>query len=155
MKIKFAGAVCKNGSLDNISNPLLYQASNWLYHCSRIPWCPPFIILISFCLVWQVEWEDIFSKVSLDLVAMKRSYFGSAIFLCRRPAPAKEAIYFPVDEAHYKWVEPLKVRNFSMGIHGLSFLFQAFHVDVDCSGESVVLIQSYPLGRCHNSRVVI
>ncbi|XP_053145655.1 fatty acid synthase [Hemicordylus capensis] len=59
-------------------------------------------------LLTQVEWEDVFSKASLDLVAVKRSSFGAAIFLCRRPAPAKKVIFLPVDETHYKWVETLK-----------------------------------------------
>uniref|UniRef100_A0A8C3V264 Fatty acid synthase n=1 Tax=Catharus ustulatus TaxID=91951 RepID=A0A8C3V264_CATUS len=54
------------------------------------------------------EWEDIFSKASLNLVAMKKSFFGSVIFLCRRQAPVKTPIFLPVDETNYKWVESLK-----------------------------------------------
>uniref|UniRef100_A0A8D0FYE7 Fatty acid synthase n=1 Tax=Strix occidentalis caurina TaxID=311401 RepID=A0A8D0FYE7_STROC len=54
------------------------------------------------------EWEGIFSKTSLNLVAMKKSFFGSVIFLCRRQAPAKTPIFLPIDETHYKWVESLK-----------------------------------------------
>uniref|UniRef100_A0A8C0FUG6 Fatty acid synthase n=1 Tax=Bubo bubo TaxID=30461 RepID=A0A8C0FUG6_BUBBB len=54
------------------------------------------------------EWEGIFSKASLNLVAMKKSFFGSVIFLCRRQAPAKTPVFLPIDETHYKWVESLK-----------------------------------------------
>ncbi|TRZ14389.1 hypothetical protein HGM15179_012680 [Zosterops borbonicus] len=56
----------------------------------------------------QAEWEDLFSKASLNLVAMKKSFFGSVIFLCRRQAPAKTPVFLPVDETNYKWVESLK-----------------------------------------------
>nr|XP_028572050.1 fatty acid synthase [Podarcis muralis] len=59
-------------------------------------------------LLTQVEWEDLLSKAGLNLVAVKRSSFGATIFLCRRPAPSKEPVFLPVDETHYKWVEPLK-----------------------------------------------
>uniref|UniRef100_A0A8C0C432 Fatty acid synthase n=1 Tax=Buteo japonicus TaxID=224669 RepID=A0A8C0C432_9AVES len=54
------------------------------------------------------EWEGLFSKASLNLVAVKKSFFGSVIFLCRRQAPAKTPIFLPIDETHYKWVESLK-----------------------------------------------
>ncbi|KFZ63512.1 Fatty acid synthase [Podiceps cristatus] len=56
----------------------------------------------------EEQWEGLFSKASLNLVAMKKSFFGSVIFLCRRQAPAKTPIFLPVDETHYKWVESLK-----------------------------------------------
>ncbi|NWW67096.1 FAS synthase, partial [Ifrita kowaldi] len=56
----------------------------------------------------QAQWEDLFSKASLNLVAMKKSFFGSVIFLCRRQAPVKTPIFLPVDEMNYKWVESLK-----------------------------------------------
>ncbi|OXB61122.1 hypothetical protein ASZ78_013685 [Callipepla squamata] len=56
----------------------------------------------------QAQWEELFSKASLDLVAMKRSFFGSVIFLCRRQSPAKTPIFLPVDDTHYKWVDSLK-----------------------------------------------
>ncbi|XP_026523135.1 fatty acid synthase [Notechis scutatus] len=59
-------------------------------------------------LLNQVEWENLFKKASLNLVAVKRSSFGAAIFLCRRPLPTKKPIFLPVDETNYKWVEPLK-----------------------------------------------
>ncbi|NXA42880.1 FAS synthase, partial [Eudromia elegans] len=56
----------------------------------------------------QAQWESMFSRVSLNLVAVKRSFFGSVIFLCRRQGPAKTPIFLPVEETHYKWVESLK-----------------------------------------------
>ncbi|NWX15444.1 FAS synthase, partial [Aegotheles bennettii] len=56
----------------------------------------------------EAQWKDLFSKASLSLVAMKKSFFGSVIFLCRQQAPAKTPIFLPVDETHYKWVESLK-----------------------------------------------
>uniref|UniRef100_A0A8C0FYT6 Fatty acid synthase n=1 Tax=Bubo bubo TaxID=30461 RepID=A0A8C0FYT6_BUBBB len=56
----------------------------------------------------EAQWEGIFSKASLNLVAMKKSFFGSVIFLCRRQAPAKTPVFLPIDETHYKWVESLK-----------------------------------------------
>uniref|UniRef100_A0A8C2UHY0 Fatty acid synthase n=1 Tax=Coturnix japonica TaxID=93934 RepID=A0A8C2UHY0_COTJA len=56
----------------------------------------------------QAQWEELFSKASLNLVAMKRSFFGSVIFLCRRQSPAKTPIFLPVDDTHYKWVDSLK-----------------------------------------------
>ncbi|XP_070596224.1 fatty acid synthase [Erythrolamprus reginae] len=59
-------------------------------------------------LLNQVEWENLFKKANLNLVAVKRSSFGAAIFLCRRPLPTKKPIFLPVDETDYKWVEPLK-----------------------------------------------
>uniref|UniRef100_A0A670XYR8 Fatty acid synthase n=1 Tax=Pseudonaja textilis TaxID=8673 RepID=A0A670XYR8_PSETE len=59
-------------------------------------------------LLNQVEWENLFKKASLNLVAVKRSSFGAAIFLCRRPLPTKKPIFLPVDETNYKWIEPLK-----------------------------------------------
>ncbi|XP_064584818.1 fatty acid synthase [Zonotrichia leucophrys gambelii] len=56
----------------------------------------------------EAQWEDLFSKVSLNLVAMKKSFFGSVIFLCRRQAPVKAPVFLPVDETNFKWVESLK-----------------------------------------------
>ncbi|NXD84156.1 FAS synthase, partial [Halcyon senegalensis] len=56
----------------------------------------------------ETQWEDLFSKTSLNLVAKKKSFFGSVIFLCRRQAPAKTPVFLPIDETHFKWVESLK-----------------------------------------------
>uniref|UniRef100_H3AY86 Fatty acid synthase n=1 Tax=Latimeria chalumnae TaxID=7897 RepID=H3AY86_LATCH len=59
-------------------------------------------------LLSQVEWEEVFSQASLHLVAMKRSFFGSTIFLGRRQAAEKTPIFLPVDQADFSWVEHLK-----------------------------------------------
>ncbi|KAM6049680.1 fatty acid synthase isoform 2-T2 [Theristicus caerulescens] len=56
----------------------------------------------------KAQWEGLFSKASLNLVAMKKSFFGSVLFLCRRQTPAKTPVFLPVDEPHYMWVESLK-----------------------------------------------
>ncbi|PKU32508.1 fatty acid synthase [Limosa lapponica baueri] len=56
----------------------------------------------------EAEWENLFSKASLNLVAMKKSFFGSVIFLCRRQVPNKTPVFLPIDETHFKWVESLK-----------------------------------------------
>ncbi|NXF89098.1 FAS synthase, partial [Eubucco bourcierii] len=56
----------------------------------------------------EAQWETLFSNASLNLVAMKKSFFGSVIFLCRRQTPAKAPVFLPVDETNFKWVESLK-----------------------------------------------
>ncbi|XP_069728923.1 fatty acid synthase [Phaenicophaeus curvirostris] len=56
----------------------------------------------------EAQWESLFKSASLNLVAMKKSFFDSVIFLCRRQAPAKTPIFLPVDENDFKWVESLK-----------------------------------------------
>lgn len=56
----------------------------------------------------EAQWEGLFRKASLNLVAMKKSFFGSVMFLCRRQAPAKTPVFLPIDETNYKWVESLK-----------------------------------------------
>ncbi|NXH15465.1 FAS synthase, partial [Bucco capensis] len=56
----------------------------------------------------EAQWQGLFSKASLNLVAMKKSFFGSALFLCRRQAPAKGPVFLPVDETSFKWVDSLK-----------------------------------------------
>lgn len=62
--------------------------------------------LRSFC---QAEWEKVFTEASLSLVAVKKSFYGSALFLCRRRSPGKQPVFLPVDSTDYKWVETLKV----------------------------------------------
>ncbi|NWS73173.1 FAS synthase, partial [Crotophaga sulcirostris] len=56
----------------------------------------------------EAQWESLFNKASLNLVAMKKSFFDSVIFLCRRQTPAKTPIFLPIDENNFKWVESLK-----------------------------------------------
>lgn len=57
----------------------------------------------------QAEWEKVFSEASLSLVAVRKSFYGSALFLCRWRSPGKQPIFLPVDSTDYKWVETLKV----------------------------------------------
>jgi len=59
----------------------------------------------------QAEWETLFADTSLTLVACRKSFYGSALFLCRRRLPAKPPVFIPVDAGDYQWVEPLKVRR--------------------------------------------
>ncbi|KAJ3607846.1 hypothetical protein NHX12_024897 [Muraenolepis orangiensis] len=61
-------------------------------------------------LLTQAEWEKLFSDASLTLVANKKSFYGTALFLCRRRLPAKSPVFIPVDAGDYQWVETLKVR---------------------------------------------
>ncbi|XP_056432573.1 fatty acid synthase [Gadus chalcogrammus] len=61
-------------------------------------------------LLTQAEWETLFSQASLTLVVYRKSFYGSALFLCRRRQPAKTPVFIPVDAGDYQWVEPLKAR---------------------------------------------
>ncbi|NXN91414.1 FAS synthase, partial [Rhinopomastus cyanomelas] len=56
----------------------------------------------------EADWEALFSKASLNVVAMKKSFFGSVIFLCRRQARVQTPVFLPIDETNYSWVESLK-----------------------------------------------
>eukprot|EP00064_Thunnus_orientalis_P003928 superscaffoldBa00000342_g3939 len=60
-------------------------------------------------LLTQAEWEKVFSDASLSLVAVRKSFYGSALFLCRCQSLSKQPIFLPVDSTDYKWVETLKV----------------------------------------------
>ncbi|XP_061667276.1 fatty acid synthase isoform X1 [Syngnathoides biaculeatus] len=59
-------------------------------------------------LLTQTEWERVFAEASLTLVAIRKSFYGSVLFLCHRLAPAKQPIVLAVDNADYEWVETLK-----------------------------------------------
>ncbi|CAL8305722.1 unnamed protein product [Boreogadus saida] len=61
-------------------------------------------------LLTQAEWETLFSQAALTLVVYRKSFYGSALFLCRRRQPAKTPVFIPVDAGDYQWVEPLKAR---------------------------------------------
>uniref|UniRef100_A0A673J1H8 Fatty acid synthase n=1 Tax=Sinocyclocheilus rhinocerous TaxID=307959 RepID=A0A673J1H8_9TELE len=65
-------------------------------------------VLIVFC--FQTEWEELLQKASLNVVMLRKSYYGSALFLChRRPqSPQDQPILIFVDPTDYKWVETLK-----------------------------------------------
>jgi len=60
---------------------------------------------------FQTEWEELFHKASLNVVMLRKSYYGSALFLCRRRQQSshKQPILIFVDPTDYKWVETLKV----------------------------------------------
>ncbi|XP_070847252.1 fatty acid synthase [Chaetodon trifascialis] len=59
-------------------------------------------------LFTQAEWEKVFSEASLNLVAVRKSCYGSALFLCRCRSLYKQPVFLPVDSTDYKWVETLK-----------------------------------------------
>uniref|UniRef100_A0A4W6DNU3 Fatty acid synthase n=1 Tax=Lates calcarifer TaxID=8187 RepID=A0A4W6DNU3_LATCA len=59
-------------------------------------------------LLTEAEWEKVFSEASLCLVAVRKSFYGSALFLCRCQSPGKQPVFLPVDSTDYKWVETLK-----------------------------------------------
>lgn len=61
-------------------------------------------------LLTQTEWEELFQKASLNVVMLRKSYYGSALFLCRRSQQSsqKQPIHIFVDPTDYKWVETLK-----------------------------------------------
>ncbi|XP_039990736.1 fatty acid synthase isoform X2 [Xiphias gladius] len=59
-------------------------------------------------LLTQAEWEKVFSQVSLNLVAVRKSFYGSALFLCRCQSPGKQPVFLPVENTDYNWVETLK-----------------------------------------------
>nr|XP_023412547.1 LOW QUALITY PROTEIN: fatty acid synthase [Loxodonta africana] len=59
-------------------------------------------------LLTQDEWESLFTKASLHLVGLKRSFYGSVLFLCRRLAPVDSPIFLPVEDTSFQWVDSLK-----------------------------------------------
>ncbi|XP_054986055.1 fatty acid synthase [Sorex araneus] len=56
----------------------------------------------------QDQWEKLFVGAKLHLVAQKTSFYGSALFLCRRLAPQDSPILLPVDDTSFHWVDSLK-----------------------------------------------
>lgn len=60
-------------------------------------------------LLGQDAWEGLLAGASLRLVALKRSFYGSALFLCRRPAQQGSPIFLPVEDSSFQWVDSLKV----------------------------------------------
>lgn len=79
----------------------------------------------------QAEWEKVFSDVSLLLVAVRKSFCGSALFLCRSKPAVKQPIFLPVDSPDYNWVETLKVGSFSVHLDFISrhnlLCFKMYH----------------------------
>lgn len=59
-------------------------------------------------LLSQEEWEKLLAGASLHLVARKTSFYGTALFLCRRLAPMDRPMLLPVDDNSFRWVDSLK-----------------------------------------------
>uniref|UniRef100_A0A1A8NNF5 Fatty acid synthase n=2 Tax=Nothobranchius TaxID=28779 RepID=A0A1A8NNF5_9TELE len=59
-------------------------------------------------LLTQPEWENVFSEASLMVVAVRKSFYGSVLFLCRSKSQGKQSLYLPVDSSDFMWVEKLK-----------------------------------------------
>ncbi|XP_067860263.1 fatty acid synthase [Heptranchias perlo] len=59
-------------------------------------------------LLTQSEWAEVFSQASLDLISMKKSFYGSVILLGRKQEAPKNPIFLSVHSSDFSWVEPLK-----------------------------------------------
>ncbi|KAG8446408.1 hypothetical protein GDO86_014021 [Hymenochirus boettgeri] len=59
-------------------------------------------------LLSETEWEKVINNASLNLVAMKKSFYNSIIFLCRRKVPEKTPVFLSVEHMSCMWVESLK-----------------------------------------------
>ncbi|XP_062930495.1 fatty acid synthase [Mobula hypostoma] len=59
-------------------------------------------------LLTQSEWEEVFSHASLDIISMKKSFYGSVIFLCRKKTEPKNPIFLPAHSTDFNWIVPLK-----------------------------------------------
>ncbi|XP_037348616.1 fatty acid synthase [Talpa occidentalis] len=59
-------------------------------------------------LLSQEEWESLCAQAGLHLVALKSSFYGSALFLCRRLAPQDSPVFLPVEDTSFRWVDTLK-----------------------------------------------
>ncbi|MCQ7632713.1 zinc-binding dehydrogenase, partial [Salmonella enterica] len=70
--------------------------------------CIPSEAQLGFSLLSQEEWESLFSKAALHLVARKTSFYGTALFLCRRVVPQDSPIFLPVEDPSFQWVDTLK-----------------------------------------------
>uniref|UniRef100_A0A3Q2CQ33 Fatty acid synthase n=1 Tax=Cyprinodon variegatus TaxID=28743 RepID=A0A3Q2CQ33_CYPVA len=79
-------------------------------------------------LLTQAEWEAVFSEANLTLIALRKSFYGSVLFLCRHKSPSKQCVYLPVDGSDFLWVEKLKV-----GLFGLTVSSQYFITGINSS----------------------
>lgn len=59
-------------------------------------------------LLSQEEWESLFTRKALHLVGLKKSFYGTALFLCRRLSPQDKPIFLPVEDTSFQWVDSLK-----------------------------------------------
>ncbi|KAL2077918.1 hypothetical protein ACEWY4_025603 [Coilia grayii] len=59
-------------------------------------------------LLTQAEWEKFIDQSSLMVVAMKKSFFGTVLFLCRKQTSGNQPVFLSVDDMGYKWVDSLQ-----------------------------------------------
>ncbi|XP_067914268.1 fatty acid synthase [Heterodontus francisci] len=59
-------------------------------------------------LLTQSEWTEVFSQASLDLISLKKSFYGSVMLLGRKKAEPKNPIFLSAHPADFSWIEPLK-----------------------------------------------
>uniref|UniRef100_A0A8D1BP89 Fatty acid synthase n=1 Tax=Sus scrofa TaxID=9823 RepID=A0A8D1BP89_PIG len=59
-------------------------------------------------LLSQDQWESLFAGASLHLVALKRSFYGSVLFLCRQQTPQDSPVFLSVEDTSFRWVDSLK-----------------------------------------------
>uniref|UniRef100_UPI00398F77C5 fatty acid synthase n=1 Tax=Pristiophorus japonicus TaxID=55135 RepID=UPI00398F77C5 len=59
-------------------------------------------------LLTQSEWAEVFSQASLDLICMKKSFYGSVILLGRKKEEPTNPIFLSAHPTDFSWIEPLK-----------------------------------------------
>lgn len=60
-------------------------------------------------LMTQAKWEDLIAQASLNVVALKKSYYGTALFLCRKQCvTSNKKQILSVDDPECQWVGPLQ-----------------------------------------------
>ncbi|XP_069807612.1 fatty acid synthase isoform X2 [Dendropsophus ebraccatus] len=59
-------------------------------------------------LLSQAEWEELFDSAGMNVIAMKKSFYNSVIFLCRRRTPERIHVQLSVEDMDCTWVESLK-----------------------------------------------
>lgn len=70
--------------------------------------CLPSEVQPGLSLLSQGEWESLFSRKALHLVGLKKSFYGTALFLCRRLSPQDKPVFLPVEDTSFQWVDSLK-----------------------------------------------
>lgn len=48
-------------------------------------------------------------------MGLKKSFYGTALFLCRRATLQDNPLFLPVEDTSYQWVDSLKVRPWGWG----------------------------------------
>eukprot|EP00079_Xenopus_tropicalis_P028199 XP_012822994.1 PREDICTED: fatty acid synthase [Xenopus tropicalis] len=59
-------------------------------------------------LLSQTEWKEVFDGASLNLIAMKKSFYNSVIFLCRRQVPEQTPLFLSVEDMACTWVKSVQ-----------------------------------------------